>query len=603
MVSRRLFKTKWLLGVPLLLVLIIGAACGGDDPTPTSPPTNTPAPTDVPATPTAIPEATGMGMEDLAFVQTGKYGGFPIPMWASAYASNWDLHKAPTLHSTRAARSLFNGLVHYDFKDNRNIICDLCESWTLADDGLTYTFKLNPKAVWSNGEPVTSTDVKFSLDRMVDPDQVFPRAKGIGTYYDSSKVIDATTLELVTKFPAAAFLKFLALDYMVILNKKHVESTDPETLDLPEGVMGSGGFLEAGVKVGEVYTVEKNPNYWKPGLPFLDRVETVVVKGRSAQVASMLAGQTLGSQQRGSGVSAKTQPIAVKDSGGKLRPTIGLTGPIAAFVNHVTPPFDDENVRRAMFLLINREDFKVGVYDNVMWPGSYFGPDVVSTEADIAERPGFRNNADGTKLQADIDEAVALLREAGYSESNKVKFQIMVRTVSVYPTAAVFLKAQFELSGLVDVTIDEVESVAGLKRQASGEFQMSYRIIAPTTDDPDGVFLPIYLPGGSENAVKYEDPRIVDIFNKQTKELDPAKRLALLAQAEDILMEGKSHWFQIGWGPSFGVTSVKIKNQGNWPDQYGDYLRPGDMLAELDHIWYDPDAPLFDPNVPYPAIS
>jgi oligopeptide transport system substrate-binding protein len=256
-----------------------------------------------------------------------------------------------------------------------------------------------------------------------------------------------------------------------------------------------------------------------------------------------------------------------------------------------------------MFLLINREDFKVGVYDNVMWPGSYFGPDVVSTEADIAERPGFRNNPDGTKLQADIDEAVALLRGAGYSESNKVKFSIMVRTVSVYPTAAVFLKEQFELTGLVDVSIDEVESVAGLKRQASGEFQMSYRIIAPTTDDPDGVFLPIYLPGGSENAVKYEDPRIVDIFNKQTKELDPAKRRDLLKQAEDILMEGKSHWFQIGWGPSFGVTSVKIKNQGNWPGQYGDYLRPGDMLAELDHIWYDPDAPLYDPDKPYPDIS
>jgi oligopeptide transport system substrate-binding protein len=221
----------------------------------------------------------------------------------------------------------------------------------------------------------------------------------------------------------------------------------------------------------------------------------------------------------------------------------------------------------------------------------------------VAEWEGYRVNADGSKVQEDLDAAKALLESSGYGPNNPLEFDIMVRTVSVYPTAAVFLKEQFELTGLVDVSIDEVESVAGLKRQASGEFQMSYRIIAPTTDDPDGVFLPIYLPGGSENAVKYEDPRIVDIFNKQTKELDPAKRRDLLKQAEDILMEGKSHWFQIGWGPSFGVTSVKIKNQGNWPGQYGDYLRPGDMLAELDHIWYDPDAPLYDPDKPYPDIS
>jgi ABC-type transport system substrate-binding protein len=284
-----LLKTKWLLGIPLLLALLIAAACG-EDATPTAPPTATTAPAVPTATtaaaqptattaatkaatkaaqPTAMPQAKKFGMEDLAFVQKGKYGGFPIPMWASAYSSNWDLHKAPTLHSTRAVRALYNGLVHYDFKDNRNIICDLCESWSLAEDGVTYTFNINPKAIWSNGEPVTATDVKFSLDRMVDPDEVFPRAKGIGTYYDSSKAIDAKTLELVTKFPAAAFLKFLALDYMVIYNKKHVESTDPETLDQPEGAMGSGGFLEAGVLVGESYTVEKKPQLLEawPALP------------------------------------------------------------------------------------------------------------------------------------------------------------------------------------------------------------------------------------------------------------------------------------------------------------------------------------------------
>ena len=311
----------------------------------------------------------------------------------------------------------------------------------------------------------------------------------------------------------------------------------------------------------------------------------------------MLAGQTLGSLQAGGGVSASTQGDAIKQGGGRLRPSAVLIGPIAAFVNHKVPPFDNEKVRQAMFLLINREKIKEGVYSGAMAPGSYFGPGVVSTEADIAKRPGFRNNPDGTKLQEDIDAAKALLTQAGYSESNPVKFKIMVRKISVYPTAAVFLKEQFELSKMAQAEIEEVENVVGLARQSTGEFQMSYRIIATVSDDPDGVFSPIYLPGGSENPLNYTDPRIVDIFNKQTRVLDPDRRLDFLKQAEDILMEGKSQWMQVGWGSSFGVLSAKLRNFGNWPGEYGDYLRPIDELAEMDHVWYDPDG-VYDPNNP-----
>jgi peptide/nickel transport system substrate-binding protein len=550
--------------------------------------------------PTAEPEGEKMGMGDMAFIQDGKTGGLPLPMYNYAYASHWDLHVAPALDSTRAARPLYSGLVHYDFRDPRVVTCDLCENWTLGEDGLTYTFKLNPKATFSNGEKVTAEDVVFSLNRMVEEGEPRPRAGAIKPYYKSSTVIDETTVELATKFQAAAFLKFLALDYMTILNKKHVQNllaTDAEKLDLAEGVLGSGGFIDAGVKVGEAWTIERNPNYWKPGLPFLDQVQTIVVRGRSNQLASMLAGQTLGSLQRGGGVTAKTQDNAIKEGGGELRPSIGLTGPIAAFVNHLNPPFDNEKVRQAMFLLINREAFKVGLYDNNMWPGSYFGPGIVSSEADIANRPGYRNNPDGSKLQEDIDAARGLLTEAGYSESNPVKFKIMVRTVSIYPTAAVFLKEQFELSKMAQVEIEEVESVAGITRQGTGEFQMSYRIIATLTDDPDGVFSPIYLPGGSENPLNYEDPRVKAIFEQQTKELDPAKRLDFLKQAEDIFMEGKSQWFTVGWGPSFGVLSAKLRNFGSWPGEYGDYLAPGDLKGEMDHVWYDAGA-TYDPNNP-----
>jgi len=609
----RLFKSKWIFSVPLLLVLAAAVACG-DDATPTSAattaPTNTPVPTDTPvteatntpvpgatsttappATPTAMPEPT-----DVPVVIIGDFGG-TVPMYNYAYASHFDLHLAPALDSTRAGRPGFNGLVHYNFANPQEVICDLCTNWTLSDDGLTYTFNLNPAATWHNGAAVTAADVKFSLDRMVEAGQPRPRAGAIKAYYESSRVIDPTTVEVTTSFPAAAFLKFLALDYMVIVNKTH--TTSGVDVDLPDNVLGSGAFVLTDVTVGEGWSFEKNENYFKPGLPFLDRIDVVVVSGRSNQLATLLTGQTLVSAGQPGGATPTTQPKAIEETGGKLRPSIALTGPIAAFVNHLNPPFDDVNVRKFVNMALNREELNFGAYDGVLAPGSYFGPGVANGPEVVSQWAGYRQNPDGSKAQEDIDTARAFLEASGYGPDKHLEFNIMVRTVSVYPKAAVFLKEEFEtVAPWIDITIEEVESVAGITRQASGEFQLSFRLIATLTDDPDGVFSAIYLPGGSENPLGYLDQRIVDIFEKQKQELDPVARKTLLQEADDILRQGESQWYTVGWNPSFGLVSVKLQNVGLWPNQYGDFLRPLDMLAETEHIWLDPDAPLYDPNNP-----
>ena len=608
MAYQKLFNTKWLLGVPLLLALVIGLACG-EDATPTTPPTATsppatqpPAPTDTPV-PTAMPAGTKGGVADMMFVQEGKTGGLSLPMYNYAYSSHWDMHAANALDSTRGARSLFSGLVQYYHKDPGVVICDLCDNWILGDDGLTYTFNINSEANWSNGEPVTAADVVFSLDRMADPDAVRPRTSAIRPYYEGSRAIDKKTVELKTKFPAAAFLKFLALDYMTIVNKKHVESMEAEDLDLFEGVLGSGAFLPAGFRVGEAWTLERNPNYFKEGLPFLDKVEVIVVSGRSNQLASMLTGQTLGSLQSGGGVTVATRPEAIKESGGKLRPTTAYVGPVAAWVNPTKPPFDDKRVRRAAFLLINRQEMNEGVFKGGMSPGSFFGPGVAHSGEEIAMWEGYRNNADGTKLQEDVDTAVALLKEAGFDKDNPLKFTIMITNVGDNPLGATFLKEHFELSGVAEVAIEPVESGVGLARQTSGDFQMTYRRTAVSTDDPDGVFSPIYLPGGGENPHNYLDQRIQDIFDKQTREFDAEVRRGLLREADDILRQGESHFLTIGNTSSFGVWSVKLRNMGLWPGQWGEYLRPIDMLAGMEHVWIDENAPLYDPDKPYPNID
>ena len=77
---------------------------------------------------------------------------------------------------------LFNNLNEYDpeTEDQGDLRCDECESWELAEDGVTYTFHVHPDATWSDGVPVTAKDIVFGLESMVAPDQ-FPALEARST--------------------------------------------------------------------------------------------------------------------------------------------------------------------------------------------------------------------------------------------------------------------------------------------------------------------------------------------------------------------------------------------------------------------------------------
>ncbi len=177
-----------------------------------------------------------------AYVGQGKYGG-TLMIGDSSQPDQWDLHKACCNFSPSGARDIYNNLVYYDPLNQVDIIGDLAESWDWAGDGLSITFHIHGNATWSHGVSVTADDVKYSLDRMALPGVPRPRVKNIVPYYDRSEMIDPTTVKVYTKFARpAAFLRFLATDYMVIVPKHVLEAAeDSETaFDDPRNIVGSG---------------------------------------------------------------------------------------------------------------------------------------------------------------------------------------------------------------------------------------------------------------------------------------------------------------------------------------------------------------------------
>jgi peptide/nickel transport system substrate-binding protein len=531
----------------------------------------------------------------LDWVKLGKRGGH-IDFHHTVNPELWDTHRGATVHTIRPTRSLYNGIVAYSpVPPTDKVIGDLAQSWELADDGVTYTFRLHDNVKFSDGQPLTAEDVVFSLDRMVKEGEPRPRTGALRQYYESSKVIDATTVEVKTKFPSAAFLNFLGADYMVVM-PKHVLEAGVD-INLAKNIVGTGPFLQAGFERGSSYSFERNPNYFKEGLPFLDSAKVFVIKDRGRLMTALLTEQTLSHISWGSGLNADQVAAIEEDSKGMIRARTMLLGPAGLFLNFNVKPFDDPKVRRAVYLAIDREEMNKAVYKKLAKTGRAFAPGLVVDDEEANQWPGhryvdatgkvvadFTGRDDLVKDPRDLEEARKLMADAGYGDGVTVKY--LYRNLGSYKIEAPFFKAQLAKIG-IDLELEAVESAIGLARYAEGDYVMGRISHGVSIRDPDEIFTSIYLPGGSRNQLGYEDPRITELFGKQARELDPDKRLELLKQAEEIIREGEYHWPNLYWVPTFDTTNVKVGGHHQPPTIH--------ILTTLEHIWLDPDATADDP--------
>lgn len=512
------------------------------------------------------------------WLKEGKRGG-SITLYHQSNPELWDPHRGATIHTAQATRSLYNTLVMYNpVPPTDRIIGDLATRWEVSQDGTTYTFHLHENARWWDGKPVTAEDVVFSLNRMVQPGQPRPRTGALKPYYKSARAIDSHTVAVHLHFPSAAFLKFLAADYMVILPKHVLEAgTD---INVPENIVGSGPFKQAGFQRGAFYAFERNPQYWKAGLPFLESAKVFVITDKGRAMTALLTEQVLGHiPALGGGFNVRQAKALERDSQGRVTIRRTLIGPGGIFVNFKKKPFDDPRVRRAIYLALDRDELNRAIYEGQAGLATAFPPGTVTPLEEVRQWPGHRYTPDGQKDPRDLEEARRLLAEAGYA--NGFAAEYLYRNIWTYGDEAPFIKAQLAKIG-IGLTLKLVESAAGLAAYAAGEYEIGRIDHGVTVDDPDEIFTSIYLAGGARNQLGYEDPRIRRIFERQAREQDPAKRLALLKEAEEILRQGEGHWVPLWWFSQVTPMNVKVRNVHLGPTIH--------VLNTLEHIWVDPAA-------------
>jgi len=616
---------------PLLLALVFVLACGGADATAVPPAATSTSqqqaqPTSAPqaaAAQAAAPQATASASATTApssagqvtaptkaaapqlvvtptpqaaavqpAVSLGKYGGV-VNMQQYAGVRQRQIYQSSITVMNQAP--VMSMLVMYDptTPDQTDITCDLCASWELADDGVTYTFRMNPDGKWHDGTPVTARDVVFSFDAMVNPDQ-FEILKGrstsstvnAGLYYEAgnAREIDTLTAEVVTMFPSAAFIAAIAVETSPVMSYKAVMEDG-----IVQGIMDFGGLIGSGPfnfveEVKDVsVTYERWDDYWKPGLPYLDGMKHFIITDPGRAIAAYKTGQILTTNW----ISNLTPKEARKLDDEMDNLSVhwgGPTGGLHIHMNTTKAPFDQWQVRQAVQLAIHRQPIieTTSGGSDAMGYGLPEGFWFSNSADEYANMVGFRESSPGVKDQRDIDAALAYLVEAGIPEGSGVKFKITARNCCGYPDQAVQVKEQLKDTFGWDITLRVMEASAGFDAYWAGDTDMFVQASALNYMDPDGLFsnkvrgtVPQWIGGGRGKFFAVDG--VEDLFYAQQIEQDLEERIRMTHEMDTLLQNNGNGTVNIYWTMRDHPVEHRIQNFNfDWNNK------------KWEHVWCDP---------------
>src|SRR5438093_11208090 len=204
--------------------------------------------------------------------------------------ASMSIHEETTVVAERPMMAVMNNLVLFDQHVKQNslsdIVPELATDWTWDEDGTKLLFHLRQGVKWHDGKPFTAADVKCTWDLIqgkgAERLRVNPRK---AWYTNLAQVVPNGDYEVtfVLKRPQPAFLALLATG-MSPVYPCHVSPAQ-----MRQHPIGTGPFKFAEVKPNEFIKVAKNPDYWKPGLPYLDAIEYTIAKNRSTVLLAFAA--------------------------------------------------------------------------------------------------------------------------------------------------------------------------------------------------------------------------------------------------------------------------------------------------------------------------
>ena len=297
--------------------------------------------------------------------------------------------------------------------------------------------------------------------------------------------------------------------------------------------IGTGPFKFVDLKSNERARVEKNAGYWKPGRPYLDAIEYTIIASRATRMLSFAAGNS--DMLFPTDVTVpllKDIKKQVPDAQCTLRP-LGVTYNL--IINRDSAPFNDERVRKALALTLDRQTFvDITSEGKDVIGGSMLPPPTgvwgVGPDA-LKEFPGY-----GGDVEANREKGRALMREAGYGPDKRVKIKLSTRNNASYRDMATIMTGELRHI-YVDAELDLIDSAVYFNRLYQKNYTLVVNATGSSIDDPDQHFAENYGCGSPRNFNGYCNPAVTSLIAAQSRERNVEKRRALVHDIERKLAE------------------------------------------------------------------
>jgi peptide/nickel transport system substrate-binding protein len=486
---------------------------------------------------------------------------------------SYDAHREETFAVVHPAAPHYSTLLRVDPADRTGtrLVGDLAESWTVAPDGRTYSFRIRRGVRFHDGGELTARDVKASYDKIVfPPPGVTSNRKGEYLGVDAITAPDLSTVVFRLKWPLASFLSSLASPFNWIY-KADILARDVHWYE--KNVMGTGPFLFVEYVKGSHWIGRRNPDYWDKGKPYLDGYRALFVRESAAQVAA-IRGQRAMIQFRGFSPPERDTLVQALGSGVTVQESPWeCSNPLA--VNHERKPFDDRRVRRALSLALDRYQgattlSRLTILREVAGVQGTTTP-FATPPAELERLAGY--SRDIAKSRA---EARRLLREAGVPEG--FAFTFKNRGIpNPYDALGVWLVDQWRQIGL-NVRIETLElgmlyrDIFGGNFEVAADFHCSYIV------EPDlALFKFQSMDVSPINYSRYVDRTLDDLYQKQSRAADTAERRRYLREFEKRLLDEEAHYIYTFQWHRIVVHSARVRGWTITPSHF--------LNNQLDTVW------------------
>jgi peptide/nickel transport system substrate-binding protein len=444
------------------------------------------------------------------------------------------MHEEATISTNGPFMAIYNNLVIYDQNKPKNsietIVPELATSWEWNADKSQLRFKLRQGVKWHDGKPFTAKDVQCTYDMVRGVGDVKLRKSPRDAWFNNiDKIVVEGDYEVafLLKRPQPSMIALLAAGYVPVY-PCHVTPAQMRTKPV-----GTGPFKFAEFRQNEVIRLVKNPDYWKPGRPYLDGIEYTIITSRSTRILAFVSGKFDMTWPTDVSVPLlKDVKAGAPNAQCTMRSTNVETQLI---INRDLPPFNNPDIRMALALTLDRKAFIDIISEGEATVGAAMlpAPDGLwgMPKEMLLKLPGYDPD-----IKKNREQARELMKKAGYGPDKRIKTKVSTRDIPTFRDPAVILIDQLK-EIYIDADLDVIETSVYYTKVFKKEYTVGLNLTGSAVDDPDQHFYENYACGSLRNYTGYCNKDMEALFEQQSRETDPEKRLKLVWDIDKKLQE------------------------------------------------------------------